>query len=199
MIVYVESNFPLEPARQQEESAEVEQVLQLAEAGRLELVFPQLAVAEPFGAIDRYANERNRLLQELERQLAELNRSQPHQPLVTNMQPLIGTLARMRRDETDRLAEAVERMLRSGRSVPLSPAIFADARAAARRADLSPQDAIVFATVVSDLNANPGRGDACFASRNSKDFAPLKDELSELSCRYMARFADALAFIRSRI
>lgn len=39
MIVYVESNFCLELAFQQEEEAHAQEILRLAEAGRLELVF----------------------------------------------------------------------------------------------------------------------------------------------------------------
>ena len=198
MITYVESNFPLELARQQEESQEVEQLLQFAEAGRIELVFPQLAVGEPFGALDRYANERNRFLGDLQRQLSELSRSLPHQSVVTDTQPLVTTLTRLRRDETDRLEEAIDRMLGCGRSIPLDASIFRDARAAEQRLDLSPQDAIVFATVATDLAARPGGGESCFVSRNPKDFTNAKLELSQSGCRYIAKFADALSFLRSK-
>jgi len=41
MIVYVESNFCLELAFQQEDETQAEGILQLAEARRVELVFPQ--------------------------------------------------------------------------------------------------------------------------------------------------------------
>ena len=46
MIAYVESNFCLELAFQQEEEVQAEEILQLAEGGRFELVFPQFAVCE---------------------------------------------------------------------------------------------------------------------------------------------------------
>jgi hypothetical protein len=49
MIVYVESNFCLELAFQQEQEAQAEQILQLAEAGRVELVFPIFVAASVLG------------------------------------------------------------------------------------------------------------------------------------------------------
>src|SRR5258706_9461127 len=54
-----------------------------------------------FLTLDRYANERARFLQTLNTQLSDLARSQPHQPLVANLNPLIPTLTSMRKDETD--------------------------------------------------------------------------------------------------
>ena len=48
MILYVESNFPLELARVQEEAAEVEELLKLAETGVVNLVFPAISVTELF-------------------------------------------------------------------------------------------------------------------------------------------------------
>ena len=199
MIVYVESNFPLELARRQEESVAVEEILGLAEARRIELVFPQLAVLEPFGTLDRYASERNRLLADLQRQLTELSRSHSHHPLVANIQPLVATLATLRADETSRLENTVARMLGCGRSLPLTGAVFGEAVAAEQRLDLSPQDAIVFATIVADLTALAQPGETCFVSRNSKDFFAARPELLRWSCRYIASFTDALGFVRSRL
>ena len=48
MIVYVESNFVLELAFLQEESEDCSEILQLAEAQRIELVFPSFCVGEPY-------------------------------------------------------------------------------------------------------------------------------------------------------
>jgi hypothetical protein len=70
MIVYVETNFCLELAFQQEEEAQAEEILQLAGAGRYESVFPQFAVCEPFSTLNRYDNERRRFFNDLNRQLS---------------------------------------------------------------------------------------------------------------------------------
>lgn len=48
MIVYVESNFVLELALGQEQSASAEAILALAEAKKIELVVLGFALSEPF-------------------------------------------------------------------------------------------------------------------------------------------------------
>jgi hypothetical protein len=136
MILYVESNFPLELARRQEELGEAEEILRLAQAAHVQLHFPAIALTEPFSTLDRYANERARFLQTLNTQLSDLSRSQPHQPLVANLNPLVSTLTSLRKDETDRLEAAVERMLNSGRPIALTAEIYAQARHFANQYDL---------------------------------------------------------------
>lgn len=200
MIVYVESNFCLELAFQQEQEAQAEEILKLAEARRLELVFPQFAVCEPFSTLNRYENERRRFLDELNRQLSDLSRSVHHQGIVAGTQPLVATLTRIGGDQANRLETVVERMLGCGRSVPLTALLFASARQMESQFDLSPQDAIVAASVLGDLqrqNAPPASH--AFLSRNSKDFNPMKAEFDVLGCRYLAKFDAGLQFIHSRI
>jgi hypothetical protein len=200
MIVYVESNFCLELAFQQEEEADAEEILRLAEAGRVELTFPQFAVCEPFSSLNRYDNERRRFLNELNRHLSELNRSAPHRGVVAGTQPLVTTLTRIGHDQTNRLEDVVQRMLRCGRGVPLTDALFTSARAMEGQYDLTPQDAIVAASVLGDLRPlNAAQDSHAFLSRNSKDFNPMRGEFAAMGCRYISKFSDGLQFIRARI
>jgi predicted nucleic acid-binding protein len=197
MRVYVESNFPLEIARRQEEVAEAEELLKLAEAGQIELIYPAIALTEPFSTLLRYANERSRMLQTLNQQLSELARSQPHQPLVANMQTVVTALTTLRKDETDLLEHAVERILKVGRSIPLTVGVFAAARAAELQYDLAPQDAIVFSSVLGDLDALGTTAASCFLSKNSKDFSVTRHEFTKRNSRYLSKFAAGLEFVRA--
>jgi len=202
MILYVESNFPLELARVQEETAEVEELLKLAEARAVTLVFPAIAITEPFSTLDRYGSERARFLQTLNTQLSDLARSQPHQPLVANLNPLIPTLTSMRKDETDRLESAAARMLNCGEPIHITAAIFARARQAEIAFDMSPQDAIVFASLMHHLDTRTktdGAPPDCFVSRNSKDFAIAKAEFTARHCESKPRFSAALGYVKANI
>jgi hypothetical protein len=200
MIVYVESNFCLELAFQQEEEAHAEEILKLSEAGRLELVFAQFAVCEPFSTLNRYENERREFLNELNKHLSELNRSAPQQGVVAGTQPLVATLTWIGQDRSNRLEAVVERMLQCGRSIPLTGVLFAAARKLEGHFDLSPQDAIVAASVLGDLRPQNAQPDShAFLSRNSKDFNPMKGEFSALGCRYIPKFEHGLQFIRTKI
>lgn len=53
MIVYVETNFVLEIAREQEQVVSANKILALAEEGKIELAFPAFTLSEPFSTIIR--------------------------------------------------------------------------------------------------------------------------------------------------
>jgi predicted nucleic acid-binding protein len=198
MRVYVESNFPLELARQQEEVAQAEELLLLAESGRIELIYPAIALTEPFSTLLRYSNERSKALETLNHQLNDLGRSQPHKPLVASSAALVAALTTSIKDETDLLEHAVDRMLRCGRSITLTSSVFSSARAAEVQYGLTPQDAIVFASIIEDLGS-PGAASSpsCFLSKNSKDFWATRGEFASRQCRYMSKFSDGLKFARA--
>lgn len=198
MRVYVESNFPLELARRQEEVLQAEELLSLAEQGQVELVYPAIAITEPFSTLLRYSNERSKVLETLNHQLSDLARSQPHKSLVTTSAALVTALTTLMKDETDLLERAVDRMLHAGRSIPLTAAVFAAARAAEVQHTLSPQDAIVFASIIEDLGEpGPSIATSCFLSKNSRDFRPTRAEFASRNCRYISKFSDGLAFVRA--
>lgn len=67
MILYVESNFPLELARQQEEAAHVRELLRSAEARKVSLAFSVFAICEPFSTLTRYASDRARFVDSVRR------------------------------------------------------------------------------------------------------------------------------------
>ena len=75
MILYVESNFVLELAREQDEHMAASELLRLAETGGIELAFPAIALCEPFSAINKFRNDRARFIGSLQRQVADLDRS----------------------------------------------------------------------------------------------------------------------------
>jgi hypothetical protein len=200
VIVYVESNFVLELARQQEEAAQAEELLRLSEMGQCALVYPAMALIEPVSTLRHYGLERKRLVDLLQREFRELGRLQPHKSLVALLQPLGQTLLSVERGEMDALESALERLLNIGRAVPLTGPIFAGARQASRSFGLSLPDAIVYASVLADLEFRAGAEESCFVSRNPKDFddPAITTALQRFNCRYIARFADGLSFVKSR-
>lgn len=195
MIVYVESNFPLELARQQEESPRAEELLRMAQGGRIGLVFPVFAVCEPFSALGQYAAERGRLVSAQRPQIRELGRSLPHQALAVALKDAEDALLGVWRTEMNGLEGAVRRMLAAGRAIPLTPEIFSRSIEIADRLGMATQDAIVLASVLADLAAQPPNERKCFVSRNTKDFddPTVKSELAGYSCAYVSAFGDAVS------
>jgi hypothetical protein len=74
MIVYVESNFVLEMALEQEQLVAAEAILSLAENNKIKLVFPSFVLSEPFEGVMRESRERNALHSALVKTLQNLRR-----------------------------------------------------------------------------------------------------------------------------
>lgn len=88
MIVYVESNFFLEVALGQEQASPAEAILTLAEKGQIELTFPGFALSEPFATLMQRDRDRRRLRSSFTEMLHQLQRSEPHKQLVSDLQPV---------------------------------------------------------------------------------------------------------------
>lgn len=94
MNVYVESNFVLEQALEQEQCESCLELTRIATDGSIRLVVPAFSLVEPHIALMRKQSERNRLSAELQKQLFELRRSRPYRESSSNFSELAGLLIR---------------------------------------------------------------------------------------------------------
>ena len=67
--------------------------------------------------------------------------------------------------------------------------------------NLSPQDALVYASILDHLEKEEADSFGCFITKNSKDFANLdiENDLMAYKCKLLTKFADGLGYIRSRL
>lgn len=200
MIVYVETNFVMEMAREQEESAGAGALLRLGERGRLSLRFPAIAITEPFFALENLRRHREEFIRSLNDQLRELRRSSSHSPLAEGLERLGASLLEVQRREATIAEATVGRLLRIGHSIELTASILEECERL-RRFDLSTQDGIVLAAVLADAAAHDRAEPKCFVSQNTKDFnnPEVKEMLDGLGCRYIARYSHAVGYIESAI
>lgn len=75
MKIYVESNFVLELALQQEQASSCEEILELCEGVDRELVGPAYSLPEPYETLIRRRKERERIQRDLYVELQQLARS----------------------------------------------------------------------------------------------------------------------------
>jgi len=112
----------------------------------------------------------------------------------------VTTLTLIGQDQSNRLEAVVARMLQCGRTISLTAPLFTRAQQLEGQYDLSPQDAIVAASVLTDLQPLQAIQDThVFLSKNANDFSPMKGEFGALGCRYIPRFRDGLQFIHAKI
>lgn len=192
MIAYVESNFVLEIVLGQEHAASVEALLVAAEQGAIEMVIPGFAVAEPFSTITNRERNRDQLVKGISATLRDLQRSSPYQNEALLVASAVNGLASITGREITSLHDITKRLLTIARTVELDAACFALALAYQQQYALSPQDSIIYASIISDLRMRPLADAKCFITRNSRDFDDpgIVTELNSLSCRLFFSIED---------
>lgn len=200
MNVYVETNFALELAFHQEQFESCEQILQLCEAGRVQLVIPAYSLAEPHEKLIRQANSRKELQRKLRDEIQQLSRTVSYTSRISNIQDIANLLVQSNEEERQRFVQYRERLLQSAEVIALTADILTKAAASESPYDLKPQDALVYASVITHLRQNQPQI-ACFLNRNTKDFdnPDIVDELNRFNCRMIPRFDQGYGFIRSQL
>lgn len=200
MSVYIETNFVLELALAQEQQASCEEILQLSEARRIDLVIPAYCLVEPYETLIRRHRQRKGMKADLDAEMGQLTRTATYSERLRGFQDLTALLIDSADEEAKRLEEVRRRLLASSQVVPLDTDCLSAATRYQERHDLSPQDSMVYASVIAHL-ARSGRAESCFLNRNSKDFddPDLVDELQQHGCKLIPRFDDGLDHIRSQV
>lgn len=200
MNIYVETNFVLELVFEQEQAASCEAILALCEQKRARLIIPAYSLVEPHEKMRRQAKNREELQRSLNIELDQLARSTNYSSRIGSIDQVKSLLADSSDEETNRFLLCRNRLLKTADIVDLTPKILENAVRYEDEFDLDAQDAIVYASVIRDLQLHPN-GASCFLNRNSKDFGipDIKTELGRLNCRLIWQFTQGLDWIRSQL
>ena len=161
MNVYVESNFVLEQALEQEQSESCQRLLSLATTGSVGLFIPAFSLAEPHISLMHKANERARLSTELQKQLSELGRSKPYREASSGFNAIVELLIKSEESERAGLDRATQGILKAAKVIPLDSDVFYRAAGIQAAVDMSMQDSMVLACVLGHLAATKP-ADSCF-------------------------------------
>jgi len=157
MIVYVESNFILELAYAQEGSESCEHILALAEAGRAIVAVPAFCLSEPYESWVRRSKQRRELSVRLSQEIGELSRSKPYAEAIKSYQDMTRTLVQSGEEEKQRLDAVIGRIVETATIIPLDRDTTKAALRLRGERSLSPQDAIVYASVLGAHGERVGR------------------------------------------
>jgi hypothetical protein len=199
MIVYVESNFVLELAFLQEDHESALKILEYGESKRIRLLMPAFCGGEPYERMVRRAKDRKALQERLNQEIQELSRSQPYIDVGSLSQDLTSILAKSATEEKNRLDAVLSRIIQVAEMIPLDGPILARSLDFQVSLGLSPQDAIVFSSVVAHLDGRSSDDQKVFVTRNSKDFLipDIEDMLGQYKCKLLTRFSNGLDYIDS--
>ncbi|MFM7425159.1 MAG: PIN domain-containing protein [Elainella sp.] len=200
MNIYVETNFVLELTFEQEQWASCEQILQLCEAGSAKLIIPAYSLAEPHEKLIRQARSRRELQQLLDAELRQLSRTASYTSRIQSIQDIASLMVQSNEEERQRFIQCRTRLFNRGGVVALDTSILLEAASYETTYDLTPQDALVLASVITHLRRDLPQ-QACFLNRNSKDFGSpdIGQALDQFNCRVISRFDRGYQFIQSQV
>jgi predicted nucleic acid-binding protein len=195
--VYAETNFVLELVLEQGELSDSQELIDLARRGDIELVLPAVALFEAYSTIHRRAGERRELTERVDRELVQVGRSLTMASEAASVRGLLVRASDLVRRSYDDVRDA---LLTHARWVPLDAGVLSEARAAESRHGLSVPDAIVLASMITDLRSR-GRSSCLFVTKNSKDFGTpdVRADLDALGCDLVFKVAAALARVRASL
>jgi len=198
--IYVETNFVLELVFEQEQHTRCEQILALCESGWSRLIIPAYCLAEPHEKLTRQAGSRRELQRNLETELRQLARTASYTARINSIQEISSLLVRGNEEEKQRFIRYRDRLLGIAEIIPLTIDILREAATHEFPYDLTPQDALVYTSVIAHLRQNQPPV-SCFLNRNSKDFdnPDIVDELDRHNCRMIPRFDHGYGFIQARL
>jgi predicted nucleic acid-binding protein len=197
MNVYVESGFVITLALQQDDHQAAERILQLARERRITLKTPTYSLSEPFATVHFRANNRNRLIEELRKELRELRRTQPHERMARELGQYTIQMAQVLQTQLDAMEAVVLEMSHNCELLQLDATVLTRASSYRTAYNLGLPDAIILASVILDLERTQSPDEALFISQNVKDFEhpAILSALERLHCKYLADFTNAVRFI----
>ncbi len=200
MNVYVETNFVLELALLQEQHESCEAIMELCRTNAIRLILPAYSLVEPYETIVRYAKNRTRVSNDLDAELRQLSRSKPYRDEVNTLRTLTSVLATSQAEENRRLGSIIEDLIQISEIVSLDKTILNEAKFHQIENSMSPQDAIVYASVLQHLDM-PDSSMKCFLNRNSTDFddPDIVAALSRKNCKMLFRFDHGYQYIASQV
>lgn len=199
MHVYVESNFVLELALLQGQWRSCSDILKLSEVNRVQLIVPGYCLAEPYETLVRRRKRRTKVQEDVESELKQIARTEFYGDQVEEFRELASFLIRSAEDEDGRLRVVTSRLLQSAEVISLNASILTASAEYHRRHGFSPQDAIVYASILSHLREKQAPT-SCFLNRD-KDFddEDVVEELREFGCKLMPDFNMGYEFILDHI
>lgn len=199
MNVFVETNFVLEVALEQEEAPVCERILEHARNGSIRLLIPAYSLVEPHETLTRRRLDREALRVRVESELTQIARSSYFAGRVAASRDLVRLLIESAEFETDRIERAKDRISAVAEVLPLDDQVLQGA-VQAKKFKLSPQDAVVYASIRARLASDHG-SPSCFVSRNPGDFdiREVRSDLATVNCKYFSSFEIALQYIEHAI
>lgn len=196
MNVYVESNFVLELALLQGQWRSCEGIVALCETADVRLVVPAYCLIEPYETLTRRHKRRRNIKQEIDSEFGQIARTETYTDRLGGFRDMTDLLIESAKEEEKRLDDTCSRLSETAEVVALDAKVLAESTDCRERHDFSPQDSIVFASVISHRVETPEQR-SCFLNKDRKDFddQQVVEELGRHRCELLPDFDAGYRFL----
>ena len=196
MIVYVESNFLLELALLQGQWRSCEGIVAFCETAGVRLTIPAYCLIEPYETLTRRHKQRRNIKQEIDREFRQIARTETYADRLSGFRDITDLLIESTKEEEKRVDEVCLRLLKTAEVIPLDTEVLAKSTDCRDRHDFSPQDSIVFASVICHRAKSPAQR-SCFLNRDRRDFDDhdIVEELGRHQCELLPDFEAGYRFL----
>jgi predicted nucleic acid-binding protein len=200
VVIYAETNYILELILKREEYSACEELLMLAEQKKVWLLLPSFSFAESYEALTRIHKARKAIHERLAIEVHELKRQATYKDEKPKsvMDEMCNILINSTLEESIALKDVISRVISISGVIDLTAETLQSAIDYENEYALSPQDAIVYASIIFHLNSVKPSS-SCFLNRNSKDFntPDIQKFLNSRSCKLFFSFKDGLGYIKN--
>lgn len=184
----------------QEQSRSCEEILRLAECGRIQLVLPSYSLIEPYGTLFRRGKGRRRIWEKLNDPIKQIARNKKLKTQLHDFEKITELLLRAVEDDKMRLKAVRSRLLESACVIPMDTSVLRAAEKYELELKLEPQDAHIFSAILSNLRVSEDRVN-CFLNHDRKDFLipDIVTELKSYGCKLIPRFDRGHEYILSEV
>lgn len=161
---------------------------------------PAYCLAEPHEKLTRQEKSRRVLQQNLNTELRQLARTTSYATRISSIQDIASLLMQSNEEEKQRFFHWRDQLSGITEVIPLTLDVLKEAATYEAPYDLTPQDALVYTSVITHLRQNKLSA-SCFLNRNSKDFdnPDIVYELNKNNCTMIPRFDHGYGFIQARL
>lgn len=195
MHVFVESNYVLELAFEQSQHVFCRRILEAAEQEVIKLTVPQYALTEVFQTLGKRRLERADLQEAIAKEINQARREidVDLEAMDVLEQSLTDLLIKRTLKQKARLFDVTTVLARLAAGPALTADIIYDAQQQERIHGLTPQDALVYASVLAGLRNMTSAEPKLFVTRNKADFnkTQLVTELRTYQCELLFDFQAA--------
>jgi predicted nucleic acid-binding protein len=193
LIVYIESNFVLEIALEQEGRDDARALLVAGRRDGVELAIPTFSLSEPYSTVtNRLRGERQDFRRAQER-LRQRQREGGRQAEAEQLSAGLEVMVDIGRRDMEGIDRIVAELLVDARVLEFTAEVHTRSLAYQDRYGFDASDSIVYATIVTDAMRCGATEPKLFVTRNERDFdlPEVRTELEALGCDLYLDFASA--------